>query len=264
MEKRGLARGGCWLQRFILTYWRTTSPSLTPQLTPCMWDTHTQLCARSCQIHSSIVHDSKTCVSISQDKWRRLVAEGETNFEMFDHITLMTLDSLLKCAFSYNSNCQEWEQTPALPFHTLTVSWCCSEILTLWSKCCLPRSTSEYMSAIVELSDLIMDRRLRILHHWDWIYWKTQQGQRFKKALSVIHRCDLLTFIHIIKSSCDFILWYTTCGVCRFTREVVQKRRALINQQGETGADFTKTPQRKKDFVDIILLSKVRQKKSEV
>ncbi|KAG7236544.1 hypothetical protein INR49_000807 [Caranx melampygus] len=104
-------------------------------------------------------------------------------------------------------------RTPALPFDTLRVNL----------------STSEYVSAIVELSDLIMDRRLRILHHWDWIYWKTQQGKQFKKALSVIHR---------------------------FTREVVQKRRALINQQRETGADFTKAPQRKKDFVDIILLSK--------
>lgn len=42
-----------------------------------------------------------------QDKWCRLVAEGKTNLEMFDHVTLMTLDSLLKCAFSYDSNCQE-------------------------------------------------------------------------------------------------------------------------------------------------------------
>lgn len=42
-----------------------------------------------------------------KDKWRRLVGEGVTNIEMFDHITLMTLDSLLKCAFSYNSNCQQ-------------------------------------------------------------------------------------------------------------------------------------------------------------
>ncbi|XP_018546099.1 cytochrome P450 4F3 [Lates calcarifer] len=130
------------------------------------------------------------------DKWRCLVAEGRTNIEMFDHVTLMTLDSLLKCAFSYNSNCQE--------------------------------STSEYVSAIVQLSDLIIDRRLRILHHWDWIYWKTQQGKQFKKALSVVHR---------------------------FTRDVVQKRRALINQQRETDSDHTTAPQRKRDFVDIILLS---------
>ncbi|KAI3365990.1 hypothetical protein L3Q82_009820, partial [Scortum barcoo] len=126
------------------------------------------------------------------NKWRCLVERGTTNIEMFDHVTLMTLDSLLKCVFSYNSNCQQ--------------------------------STSEYVSAIVELSDLIIDRRLKILHHWDWFYWRTQQGKRFKKALSIVHR---------------------------FTREVVQKRRALIKEHMGTAAQ-----NRKKDFVDIILLSK--------
>ncbi|XP_047433174.1 cytochrome P450 4F3 [Mugil cephalus] len=133
------------------------------------------------------------------DKWRRLVAEGRNNLEMFDHVTLMTLDSLLKCAFSYNSNCQE--------------------------------STSEYVSAIVELSDLLIDRRQNILHHWEWIYWKSQQGKRFRQALNVVHG---------------------------FTRDVVQKRRALINQQTEkeTPSNVTTPPQRKKDFVDIILLTK--------
>ncbi|XP_039998136.1 cytochrome P450 4F3 isoform X2 [Xiphias gladius] len=124
-----------------------------------------------------------TSANTMHDKWSHLVAEGRTNIEMFDHVTLMTLDSLLK-------------------------------------------STSEYVSAIVELSDLIIARRLRMLHHWDWIYWKTEQGKRFKKALSVVHR---------------------------FTKEVVQKRRALIKQRRET--DFATAPQRKKDFVDIILLS---------
>ncbi|XP_037552592.1 cytochrome P450 4F3 [Nematolebias whitei] len=132
-------------------------------------------------------------------KWSRLVAEGTTNIEMFDHVSLMTLDSLLKCAFSYNSNCQE--------------------------------SANEYVAAIVELGDLVIDRRFRILHHWDWMYWKTAQGKRFKRALSVVHG---------------------------FTREVVQKHRALIGQQQETEArtDLTTAPQKKKDFVDIILLSK--------
>uniref|UniRef100_A0A7N8WQV7 aromatase n=1 Tax=Mastacembelus armatus TaxID=205130 RepID=A0A7N8WQV7_9TELE len=133
--------------------------------------------------------------NIMHNKWRRLVAEGRTNLEMFDHVTLMTLDSLLKCAFSYNSNCQE--------------------------------SSSEYVSAIVELSDLIIDRRHKILHHWDWIYWRTHQGKRFKKALSVVHS---------------------------FTREVIQKHRTLISQQIKS--EFTTTPQRKKDFADIILTSK--------
>uniref|UniRef100_A0A3Q0RFK5 Cytochrome P450 family 4 subfamily F member 8 n=1 Tax=Amphilophus citrinellus TaxID=61819 RepID=A0A3Q0RFK5_AMPCI len=140
------------------------------------------------------------------DKWCRLAAEGETNIEMFDHISLMTLDSLLKCAFSYNSNCQE--------------------------------SSSEYVSAIVELSDLIIDRRQHILHHWDWIYWKTQQGKRFKQAVNIVHR---------------------------FTRDVVQKRRALLSQQRETEtqSDVAPTPQKRRDFVDILLLTRVRQRGSK-
>ncbi|KAF7663086.1 hypothetical protein LDENG_00218530 [Lucifuga dentata] len=134
-----------------------------------------------------------TSANTMHNKWQRLLAEGKTNIEMFKYVSLMTLDSLLKCAFSYSSNCQE--------------------------------STSEYVSAIVELNDLIIDRRQRILHHWDWLYWRTQQGRRFKKAISIVHR---------------------------FTREVVQQRRALISQQ----SDCITAQQRRKDFVDIILLSK--------
>ncbi|XP_077369835.1 cytochrome P450 4F3 isoform X1 [Festucalex cinctus] len=135
-----------------------------------------------------------TSADAMHDKWRRLVAEGSPTVEIFDHVTLMTLDSLLKCAFSYSSNCQE--------------------------------SSSEYVSAIVELSDQIIARRQNILHHWDWIYWKTQQGKRFKRALNIVHS---------------------------FTSNVVQRRRALLS---ETLSDSTSTPRRKKDFVDIILLSK--------
>ncbi|XP_037618313.1 cytochrome P450 4F3 [Sebastes umbrosus] len=148
-------------------------------------------------ILKSYVVKFNTSTDTMHDKWRNLVGKGTTTVEMFDHVTLMTLDSLLKCAFSYNSNCQ--------------------------------RSTSEYVSAIVELSDLVIDRRQKILHHWDWFYWKTQQGKRFRKALNTVHS---------------------------FTREVVQKRRALISQQEKTETDFTTAPRRKKDFVDIILLTK--------
>ncbi|XP_061683154.1 cytochrome P450 4F3 isoform X2 [Syngnathoides biaculeatus] len=135
-----------------------------------------------------------TSADAMHDKWRRLVAEGNATVEIFDHVTLMTLDSLLKCAFSYSSNCQE--------------------------------STSEYVSAVVELSNRIIERRQNILHHWDWIYWKTPQGKRFKRALNIVHG---------------------------FTREVVQRRRTRLNQ---TSSDSTSTPERKKDFVDIILLAK--------
>ncbi|KAJ4931385.1 hypothetical protein JOQ06_025682 [Pogonophryne albipinna] len=39
------------------------------------------------------------------DKWESYAKTNES-FELFNHVTLMTLDSIMKCAFSYNSNCQ--------------------------------------------------------------------------------------------------------------------------------------------------------------
>ncbi|TNM94053.1 hypothetical protein fugu_002229 [Takifugu bimaculatus] len=122
-----------------------------------------------------------TSTNTLHDKWHRLLVEGTTNIEVFEHFTLMTLDSLLKCAFSYDSDCQQ--------------------------------SSSEYASAIIELSDLIIERRQRILHHWDWIYWRTQQGKRFKKALSIVHKYMFLKniFTKLISSQkmikiCDMVL----------------------------------------------------------
>lgn len=128
------------------------------------------------------------------EKWRGLVAGGRRDIELFEHVSLMTLDSLLKCAFSYDSNCQQ--------------------------------SNSEYVSAIVDLSDLIIDRRQRLLHHWDWIYWQSEQGKRFLKAVNIVHS---------------------------FTRDVVQKRRAFLCRQGQT---HSPGPHKGRDFLDIILLAK--------
>ena len=62
----------------------------------------------SCTTVFQLAEEKHGWFSVFQEKWRRLVAEGTTNIEMFDQVILMTLDSLLKCAFSYNSNCQQW------------------------------------------------------------------------------------------------------------------------------------------------------------
>ena len=42
-----------------------------------------------------------------QAKWQHLASEGHTRLDMFEHISLMTLDSLQKCVFSFDSNYQE-------------------------------------------------------------------------------------------------------------------------------------------------------------
>ncbi|KAJ6662517.1 hypothetical protein lerEdw1_011653 [Lerista edwardsae] len=46
-------------------------------------------------------------VRVMLDKWEKLILEGTTSsLELYEHVSLMTLDSIMKCAFSYHSNCQ--------------------------------------------------------------------------------------------------------------------------------------------------------------
>uniref|UniRef100_A0A7N4P318 Cytochrome P450 family 4 subfamily F member 8 n=1 Tax=Sarcophilus harrisii TaxID=9305 RepID=A0A7N4P318_SARHA len=94
-------------------------------------------------------------VDIMHAKWRRLCAEGTNYLEMFEHISLMTLDSLQKCIFSYNSNCQE--------------------------------KPSAYISAILELSSLVAKRHNNPLLYWDTLYNLTSQGRRFSRACHLVH-----------------------------------------------------------------------------
>ncbi|XP_064416923.1 ultra-long-chain fatty acid omega-hydroxylase isoform X2 [Latimeria chalumnae] len=63
-----------------------------------------------------------TSAQIMLDKWEKLCQSGQS-VELFEHVSLMTLDSLLKCAFSYNSNCQTRSFRKALSvLHTFTRS----------------------------------------------------------------------------------------------------------------------------------------------
>nr|XP_054106200.1 cytochrome P450 4F11-like [Callithrix jacchus] len=89
------------------------------------------------------------------DKWQRSASEGSTRLDMFKHISLMTLDSLQKCVFSFDSNCQE--------------------------------KPSEYIAAILELSAFVEKRNQQILLHSDFLYYLTPDGQRFCRACRLVH-----------------------------------------------------------------------------
>uniref|UniRef100_A0A8D0VIY8 Uncharacterized protein n=1 Tax=Sus scrofa TaxID=9823 RepID=A0A8D0VIY8_PIG len=92
---------------------------------------------------------------IMHAKWQRLASEGHTRLDMFEHISLMTLDSLQKCVFSFDSNCQE--------------------------------KPSEYIAAISELSALVTKRNEQIFLHKDFLYYLTPEGRRFRKACRLVH-----------------------------------------------------------------------------
>ncbi|KAH0618646.1 hypothetical protein JD844_018035 [Phrynosoma platyrhinos] len=89
------------------------------------------------------------------DKWEQLITQ-QKSVELFEHVSLMTLDSIMKCAFSHNSNCQ------------------------------MGRDNS-YVKAVFELCSLEYERLNSILGQSDLIYWFTPQGYRFRKACQVAH-----------------------------------------------------------------------------
>ncbi|ELK02939.1 Cytochrome P450 4F22 [Pteropus alecto] len=136
------------------------------------------------------------CTNIMHDKWQRLANGSMISLDMFEHVSLMTLDSLQKCVFSYNSNCQE--------------------------------KMSDYISAIIELSALVVRRQYRLHHHIDFIYYRTEDGRRFRQACDTVHH---------------------------FTTEVIQERRRALCQLGSEA--WLKSKQGKTlDFMDVLLLAR--------
>ncbi|XP_053441883.1 cytochrome P450 4F2-like [Nycticebus coucang] len=93
--------------------------------------------------------------NIMHAKWQHLASEGSARLDMFEHISLMTLDSLQKCIFSSDSNCQE--------------------------------KPSEYIATILELSSLVDRRSQNILSYLDFLYYLTPNGRRFRKACHFVH-----------------------------------------------------------------------------
>ncbi|KAM4887971.1 cytochrome P450 4F3-like [Thomomys bottae] len=94
-------------------------------------------------------------VNAMHAKWQHLISEGVERLDMFEHISLMTLDSLLKCVFGFDSDCQE--------------------------------KPSEYIAAILELSALVVKRHQHPLLQLDYVYQLTPSGRRFREACRLVH-----------------------------------------------------------------------------
>ncbi|XP_058244776.1 cytochrome P450 4B1-like isoform X2 [Hemibagrus wyckioides] len=89
------------------------------------------------------------------DKWEAYAKTGQT-FELFQHVSLMTLDSIMKCAFSCQSNCQT-------------------------------ERTNPYIKAVYELCYLV-NLRFRVFpYHNDIIFHLSPHGYRYRRACKIAH-----------------------------------------------------------------------------
>uniref|UniRef100_A0A8C5QDC1 Uncharacterized protein n=1 Tax=Leptobrachium leishanense TaxID=445787 RepID=A0A8C5QDC1_9ANUR len=89
------------------------------------------------------------------DKWDSLCNKKES-IELFEHVSLMTLDSIMKSAFSYESNCQT-------------------------------DNDNTYIRAVYELS-LLTNMRIRTFpYHNNLIFHLSPHGFRFRRACRIAH-----------------------------------------------------------------------------
>uniref|UniRef100_A0A8D2J233 Cytochrome P450 n=1 Tax=Varanus komodoensis TaxID=61221 RepID=A0A8D2J233_VARKO len=92
------------------------------------------------------------------DVLEKLIPKHTTvSLEMFEHVTLMTFDTIMKCAFSYQGNCQT-------------------------------DRNNAYINTVFDISCMIMQRLKTPLYHSDLIYWFSSQGFRFRKACKLAHQ----------------------------------------------------------------------------
>lgn len=132
-----------------------------------------------------------------KDKWERYANSKET-LELFEHVSLMTLDSILKCAFSCNSNCQTegWETLTKITISasaSIQNKFRCfinkqkEDITFHVSLLFSVRGTNAYIKAVYELTNLINLRMRMFPYHSDLIFHLSPHGFRYRKAYKVAH-----------------------------------------------------------------------------
>ncbi|NXG47831.1 CP4B1 protein, partial [Psilopogon haemacephalus] len=94
-------------------------------------------------------------VKVMLDKWEKKITESRS-VELFEDVSSMTLDSIMKCAFSYKADCQT-------------------------------QSDSDYyIRAVFDLSYLISER-IRNFSYKDVFYGLTSQGREFQDVCELAH-----------------------------------------------------------------------------
>ncbi|NXY24484.1 CP4B1 protein, partial [Atrichornis clamosus] len=94
-------------------------------------------------------------VKVMLDKWDKRITERKS-VELFQDVSLMTLDSIMKCAFSFNSNCQTQS------------------------------NSHYYIRAVYDLSYLLSNR-IQTFSFKDVFYDLTRKGREFQSACKLAH-----------------------------------------------------------------------------
>ncbi|OXB78944.1 UNVERIFIED_CONTAM: hypothetical protein H355_013824 [Colinus virginianus] len=95
-------------------------------------------------------------VKVMLNKWEKNIMQKKNSIELFQDVNLMALDSIMKCAFSYNANCQT------------------------------ESNSDSYIKAIFDLSCLI-SKRIQTFSYQDVFYNLTRSSREFQDACRRAH-----------------------------------------------------------------------------
>ncbi|XP_077005871.1 cytochrome P450 4A11 [Tamandua tetradactyla] len=96
-------------------------------------------------------------VRVLLDKWEKLISQNPY-LEVFEHVSLMTLDTIMKCAFSHDSSVQ------------------------------VDRKSYTYIQAVADLTNLLFTRGRNLFYQNDFIYWLTPDGRWSHRVCQLAHQ----------------------------------------------------------------------------
>ena len=97
------------------------------------------------------------CLDTLISKWHPFALKKQP-VRLFNSISVVSLDIISQCAFSYKSE-----------YHGSSVQ-------------------AEYIKAVLELSVCIGERFFTLLYQIDWLYWLTPHGKRMKRLCKLVHK----------------------------------------------------------------------------
>uniref|UniRef100_H2Y7P3 Uncharacterized protein n=1 Tax=Ciona savignyi TaxID=51511 RepID=H2Y7P3_CIOSA len=172
------------------------------------------------------------------DKFKKLCGQS---IEVHTHVGLMTLDTMLQCAMSANTNCQHVIDHP-------------------------------YLLAVKEVGDLLIERTRQPFHFFDWIYNLSANGRRNKVVVKVLHdhteKVSYICFESLILRFVEHfsILTIVIFGYNRTDKPIIAERKEVLakavnDEENDSGMEGFQTIKGKAlDFLDILLQSKVHGK----
>ena len=108
------------------------------------------------QILKPYVEVYNSCLEVMLTKWSESVKRNEP-IELFDSVSLLSLDVVMQCALTFKSDCQR-----------VSIK-------------------HPYIKAVCDMVQLSTDRFMNPLYHSNWLYALTPSGYRTRKACKIFH-----------------------------------------------------------------------------